>query len=189
MNNIGTLPIQTKRLLLRPFKKEDASSMFRNYCSDEEVTKYLTWNKHENVQQTEAFLLSFIDQYQTNTHYQWAICQQEMKDEVIGSIDLRNKPNDCMEVGYVLGKTFWNQGYMTEAFKAIIDYFFCLMKGKTILAYYELENIASKKVMLACGLTPIDNELRFTPKVNKQVILGGCGFTLDQYNELIKKRK
>ena len=38
MNPIGTKTIQTERLLLRPFRLEDATSMFKNWSSDAEVT-------------------------------------------------------------------------------------------------------------------------------------------------------
>lgn len=42
MKHIGTKIIETKRLILRPFKKEDAEPMFYNWASDPEVTKFLT---------------------------------------------------------------------------------------------------------------------------------------------------
>ena len=36
--------IETKRLLLRKLRKDDAESIFRNWASDSEVAKYVTWN-------------------------------------------------------------------------------------------------------------------------------------------------
>ena len=42
--------IETDRLLLRKPKKEDAEPMFKNWASDEEVTKYMTWISHENIE-------------------------------------------------------------------------------------------------------------------------------------------
>lgn len=48
-------------------------------------------------------------------HYQWAI---EFKEtgEIIGNIGLLeiNKNDENCEVGYCIGKTFWNKGIMTE---------------------------------------------------------------------------
>ena len=38
----GTKVLETERLLLRPFRAEDAEAMFRNWASDPEVTRYLT---------------------------------------------------------------------------------------------------------------------------------------------------
>lgn len=43
MNHIGTKRYETERLILRPFVESDAQSVFENWASDDEVTKYLTW--------------------------------------------------------------------------------------------------------------------------------------------------
>lgn len=42
------LTLETDRLLLRPFSVDDAEAMFNGWASDPEVTKYLTWNTHQN---------------------------------------------------------------------------------------------------------------------------------------------
>ena len=52
MNLIGTNNIYTTRLLLRKFTLDDAQSMFDNYCHDEAVCKFLTWNPHKGINDT-----------------------------------------------------------------------------------------------------------------------------------------
>ena len=42
MNHKGTVTLETKRLILRKFAENDAEAVFRNWASDDEVTKYLT---------------------------------------------------------------------------------------------------------------------------------------------------
>ena len=49
MNHKGTVALETERLILRRFYIEDADAMFKNWASDEEVTKYLTWPTHSDV--------------------------------------------------------------------------------------------------------------------------------------------
>ena len=44
----GTQTIETSRLILRKALPEDALPMFRNWASDPEVTKYLTWPTYQN---------------------------------------------------------------------------------------------------------------------------------------------
>ena len=46
--------IETKRLLLRKLRKDDAESIFRNWASDSEVAKYVTWNAHKDINETKA---------------------------------------------------------------------------------------------------------------------------------------
>lgn len=47
-------------------------------------------------------------------------------NEVIGAISVVDK--DCnissVTIGYCIGSCFWHKGYTSEAFKAIINYFF-----------------------------------------------------------------
>ena len=52
----GTQTIVTDRLILRRAVMEDAEPMFRNWASDPEVTKYLTWPPHESVAVTQKIL-------------------------------------------------------------------------------------------------------------------------------------
>ena len=51
MRHMGSKRLETERLLLRPFSVTDAEIMFRNWASDERVTKYLTWQAYESVEQ------------------------------------------------------------------------------------------------------------------------------------------
>ena len=49
MKRCGTQRLETDRLVLRRFERADADAMYRNWASDPEVTKYLTWPAHENI--------------------------------------------------------------------------------------------------------------------------------------------
>jgi len=63
MNHCGTRQLDTERLVLRRFVTEDAEAMFRNWASDPEVTKYLTWPTHANVDVTRAVLKDWTATY------------------------------------------------------------------------------------------------------------------------------
>ncbi len=52
--------IETPRLLLRPFTLDDASAMFSNWANDPEVTKYMTWNPHQNEEVTKAIIKMWL---------------------------------------------------------------------------------------------------------------------------------
>lgn len=49
MKHLGTKKLETKRLILRRFEIEDANAMYKNWASDLEVSKYLTWPPHSSI--------------------------------------------------------------------------------------------------------------------------------------------
>jgi RimJ/RimL family protein N-acetyltransferase len=64
MTHLGTRTLTTHRLTLRRFEKEDIPAAFRNWCSDEEVTKYLRWPAHPCEDVTRMVLTDWINSYQ-----------------------------------------------------------------------------------------------------------------------------
>ena len=95
MKHQGTKIIETERLRLRPFTMADVEPMYRNWASDCEVTKYLTWPTHESEKVTEMVISDWISQYDNPASYQWAI---ELKEgpELIGSIGVMKLDSDIM---------------------------------------------------------------------------------------------
>ena len=69
MNHCGTRMLETDRLVLRPFVVGDAEAMFRNWASDSEVTKYLTWPAHANMDVTRALLKEWTAAYANPSYY------------------------------------------------------------------------------------------------------------------------
>ena len=49
MRHTGTITLETPRLILRRFAAGDAAAMYRNWASDPEVTRFLTWPPHESL--------------------------------------------------------------------------------------------------------------------------------------------
>ena len=56
MKHMGTVPLETERLLLRRFTEEDAVEVFRNWAGDSEVTKYLTWPTHRSEADSAGYI-------------------------------------------------------------------------------------------------------------------------------------
>ena len=63
MKHLGTKQIETKNLILRRFTIDDAEAMYKNWASDDEVTKYLMWPTHTDVEVSKAVLKSWIENY------------------------------------------------------------------------------------------------------------------------------
>jgi len=72
----------------------------------------------------------------------------------IGSIGLVfNLPHDNAEMGYWIGKPYWNQGYGTEAAGAIIRYAFEVLGLNRVYATHFKRNPASGRIMQKIGMT------------------------------------
>ncbi|MDF2484305.1 MAG: family N-acetyltransferase [Herbinix sp.] len=149
MKHIGTKIINTQRLILRPFSLEDALAMYNNWASDKEVTKFLTWPNHSNVDISKKVIQSWIEEYEKEDYYQWCIEWKESQ-EAIGSISVvhRNDETDTVELGYCIGRQFWNQGITSEALSAMVDFFFNEVNANRIEARHDTNNPNSGKVMM-----------------------------------------
>ena len=143
--------IETERLVLRFLKESDSHAIFMNINSDQEVLKYFLDNYLED--ESKMTLDRRIKFCLENQRYFFAI---ELKDthEVIGMILQCSTPDryfDSSEIGYAIGRKYWNKGYVTEAFKAMIDFVFSLGVNK-VIASHIVDNLASKRVIEKCGL-------------------------------------
>jgi ribosomal-protein-alanine N-acetyltransferase len=141
--------LETNRLLLRPFVETDAIDMYNNWASDDEVTKYLTWNTHQNIEVSKSIIDLWIRQYDKPERINFAITLKET-NELIGGIDVVGYLDKIPVIGYVLGKKYWNNGYMSEACENVLKYLFSLGHEKVIIDAV-VENIGSNRVIKKCG--------------------------------------
>jgi len=144
--------IKTERLILRPLTDKDAAEMFKNWTWDERVAKYCRWYPHKSIEETKQLLKMYISQAENGFDYRWGITLRD-SNNLIGVIDVVDLSEDkkTAEVGYVLAYDYWNNGYLTEALKAVIDELFKSGVEK-IIADHHVENIASGRVMEKCGM-------------------------------------
>ena len=165
MRDLGTETIETKRLILRQFQANDAADMYYHYCSDPEVTRFMTWPAHRNLEVPNRGLSSWLDQYDEKT-YMWAIVSKDIH-EVIGTISVTQmdtKAESC-EIAYAIGQNYWNQGYTTEALKAVMAFLFEQVAVNRIWACHDTRTPASGAVMKKCGMV-YEGRLRQAIKLN-----------------------
>ncbi|MBQ8142239.1 MAG: GNAT family N-acetyltransferase [Bacilli bacterium] len=141
--------IETDRLLLRKLKKEDAEPMFKNWASDEEVTKYMTWISHENIEVTKKIIGLWSEEENDPRTIRFMITLKD-SGEPIGAIDVVKYIDGNPEIGYCLSRKYWNQGLMTEVCKAFTKYLFAKGFQKIYITAID-ENIGSNRVVEKCG--------------------------------------
>ena len=178
MNHFGTKRIETERLALRRFAIGDAEAMYLNWASDPEVTKYLTWPAHDNVDVTRAVLKEWTAAYAHQDYYQWAIVLKENGECPIGSISAVDLNDDLsiVHIGYCLGRAWWHRGIMSEALKAVIDFFFDEVGANRIESRHDPRNPHSGMVMGKCGMK-YEGTLRSSDR-NNQGICDACWYAI-----------
>ncbi len=121
MNKTGTQRIETPRLILRRFRIEDAGEMYRNWASDPEVTRFLTWPVHTSAEVTESLLREWTARYADGGYFNWAMESKET-GEVIGNISVvrLNETTEAADIGYCMSRAFWGRGLMPEALSSVI---------------------------------------------------------------------
>jgi ribosomal-protein-alanine N-acetyltransferase len=153
MKHLGAKTIETERLILRKFKVIDADMMYKNWASDDNVTKFLTWPTHNSVEISKYVLMDWEEKAKSNDNYQWCIVLKQT-GEAIGSIGVVQlmETIDTAEIGYCIGSEFWNKGITTEALRSVINFLFNQVEVNRIEAGHDVNNPASGKVMQKCGL-------------------------------------
>lgn len=165
-----TVEIATKNLLLRQITIDDAPAMYNNWASDQEVTKYLSWSTHQNIEETKQVISTWINQYNNDFFFQWVI-ELKKDQEIIGTISLFNYINNSLEVGFCLSKQYWNQGLTTEVCRAIIDFAFTQVGVNSVKSRHMLKNIASGRVMQKNNMTHIKTTKEYIKKNDELVIM------------------
>ncbi len=151
------LPIQTARLLLRPFTTDDLDDVYE-YMADAEVVRYLYWEVRDRAGVAEALagkVASGLDA--DGSHLTLAVVlpgEPGAAGKVIGEALLKyiSVANRQGEVGYVLNPAYHGHGYATEAAAAILRLGFEDVGLHRIDAHLDARNTASAQVLERLGM-------------------------------------
>ena len=147
---IAPLEFETRRLVLRQPRLADANDIFQNYGADPEVTRYLTWRPSTNPSEVRTFLESRLAKWGTGEEFSWAITRRG-EDRVIGMIGCRIR-QPAADIGYVLSRSYWKRGYVTEAATAVVDWAGNRDFIFRVWAVCDIENIGSARVLEKVGM-------------------------------------
>ena len=144
--------IETPRLLLRKMRVTDAKDMFE-YAKRSDVTRYLLWSPHPNVDHTREYLGFLQSQYKSGDFYDWAVVDTA-SGKMIGTCGFTSLDfnHNAAEVGYVLNPAFRGRGIAPEALARVLDFGFRELNVHRIEAKYIVGNDASRRVMEKCGM-------------------------------------
>jgi RimJ/RimL family protein N-acetyltransferase len=146
--------IQTERMTLRGFKMSDA--LVLKELAGEFAIADTTLSIPHPYQEEDA--IRWISQrnkwYKTHQAVPFAITLNEKK-LLVGGISLMNisAEHKRAELGYWIGKPFWNNGYATEASRALLKFGFEELQLNKIHAHHFSRNPASGKILLKIGMS------------------------------------
>jgi ribosomal-protein-alanine N-acetyltransferase len=141
--------IETERLALRPFTRDDAADVFA-YGRNPNVSRYTVWETHRSIEDAVAFIERLL--VAPADHHTWAI-RQRGEPAAIGAIELSVHSPDEAQIHYVLDEPFWNRGLMSEAARAVTSWGWATYPVlRRISSSARAENVGSLRVMEKCGL-------------------------------------
>jgi [ribosomal protein S5]-alanine N-acetyltransferase len=121
------MKIETERLILRDFVKEDWERVME-YQTDPLYLRYYEWTAADRTPESVQEFVGWFIEHQTQNpriRFQLAVTLKS-KDLLIGNCGVRMDKEDAVEadIGYELDPKFWYHGYATEAAHAIVDFGF-----------------------------------------------------------------
>ena len=150
--NIFDVRLETNRLLLRKLIESDVSDMYE-YTSNPQVSRYLSWNPHTDIKQTENYIKSVISEYDFANSYVWALDLKEVH-KLIGVVRIFDVcySNKRGEISYIMNPKFQGKGLMIEAIVTVVDFCFNKLKFNRIQARCTTDNLSSEHVMQKIGM-------------------------------------
>jgi [ribosomal protein S5]-alanine N-acetyltransferase len=146
-------PTQTARLLLREFRSPDEADV-HEYASDVAVTRYMDWGPNTAEKTHEIITARLEDQCKWPRHDVMLAVELLTERKVIGTIRLTVLDRQCgiADTGFVFNRRYWNQGYATEAVRAVLGAAFSSLGLHRVWATCDTRNIGSWRVMEKAGM-------------------------------------
>ena len=139
----------TRRLHLRPIAPRDAQPIFDGYAQDPQVTRFLTWRPHTALSQTQAYVGDCMAATSSRTY----VMTERAGERVIGALAMRRIHGHAVDVGYVLERSSWRQGPLTEALAEAARWALDEHDVRRFWAVCDAENVGSSRVLERAGLS------------------------------------
>ena len=141
-------PLETDRLLIRPFTRDDSEAVF-TYLSDPQVAAWLPEGVM-TLAQVQAFVEENVPEGDARNSY---AVLRKAEGDLVGHLNFHPWfAHNTYEIGWTLHKAHHGKGYATEAAFAAMQYGFELLHLHRIIATCQPENPASYRIMEKLGM-------------------------------------
>jgi RimJ/RimL family protein N-acetyltransferase len=138
-------------MILRRPRETDAQIVFDSYAQDVEVTRYVAWRPHRSVSETEQFVGTAIDAWESDRGHRPWVLERKQDRALLGMIGV-TVARHRVSVGYVVAREYWNMGYATEALEAVTRAAMADPALFRVWALCDVDNLASARVMEKAGM-------------------------------------
>ncbi|WP_375436773.1 GNAT family N-acetyltransferase [uncultured Hymenobacter sp.] len=140
--------LRTQRLVLRQLQQTDASALLQQR-SDERIIRYLDREPDSSLDQTTALIERIEQNAVDNLGVTWGIVRPAASHDLLGTIGLWRiiAEHHRAEIGYGLHPDYWQQGIMSEALEAVLDFGFRQLKLHSVEANVNPNNTASRRLL------------------------------------------
>jgi ribosomal-protein-alanine N-acetyltransferase len=142
--------IDLPRLRLRRPRPSDAGAIFE-FASDREAARYADWPVSTDISSVMQLLRGRDQAWNDGSEFYWVITLPA-EEKVIGAIAC-SVSGHVAEFGYLLNRSFWFNGYATEAARAVVQWASSLPEVWRVAATCDIDNVASARVLEKVGLT------------------------------------
>ena len=162
------MTIETKRLVLRPWRESDAEILYE-YAKDPCVGPMAGWPVHTSVENSLEIINTGLSEEGT-----YAITLKG-DDRAIGSIGIfpvRNLPQyeGELEIGYWIAVPFWGQGLVPEAVREFLRIAFEEKGEKRVWCGHYEGNGKSRRVIEKCGFQFVLRQENYVPLMEENRI-------------------
>jgi [ribosomal protein S5]-alanine N-acetyltransferase len=139
--------IEAARVRLRHLEKTDVDALFEIF-SDAEAMRYWSSPAYASRAEAEKLLAEIHDLFEKKKLFQWGVALKS-DDQIIGTTTLfhLDAQNGRAEIGYILNRKFWGNGYINEALTALLDFAFEKMNLRRIEADVDPRNAGSIRTL------------------------------------------
>jgi RimJ/RimL family protein N-acetyltransferase len=143
--------ISAPRLQMHRLARSDLAALLA-VNGDPQVTQYLPYKAWSSIADAEAWFLRMENLQQDGTAIQWVIARRDTHLPIGTCLLFRyEQSSECAELGYVLGRAYWGQGWMREALQAAIDWIFTSTPLRRLQAFVDGRNAASAQLLQRIG--------------------------------------
>ncbi len=147
-------PLETERLLLRPFVPDDLEALFA-IQANESVARWL-YNDPRTLEETRELLARKIGGAALHGEGEWLSAAAVLRTtgELVGDVSLHwaSEAHGQGELGFVVHPEHQGRGYATEASRPLLDFAFGPLGLHRVIGRLEPRNTGSARVLEKLGM-------------------------------------